>query len=236
MGRAFLEYRSAHRKLTLVERCIRRVAHARLTSVDENRFLGNARITSGHWIWLLHASDGRNRLGLVQPRPRSGDDARLAAAFRHGRNVTAELWVWFDRASGGNSAGIDGNRDARHQPSCPTVRCAGSTRGNTGCSSFTNLSQSAGAPFDGGGLSGGASVSCAPTKGLDVPGPVTLRPSIGRGGIPLGSTELGGAGLSPVAPVAAPPGSPVVSSQPGAARPCQDVSASSSVTAGSSGC
>lgn len=113
---------------------------------------------------------------------------------------------------------------------------AGSMLGNTGCSSFTNLSQSAGAPFDGGGLSGNASVSCAPTKGLDVPGPVTLRPSIGRGGIPLGSTELGGAGLSPVAPVAAPPGSPIVSSQPSAARPCQDVSASSSVTAGSSGC
>lgn len=113
---------------------------------------------------------------------------------------------------------------------------SGSTLGNASCSSFTNLSQSAAAPFDGGGISGGASVSCSPTKGLDIPGPVALRPSIGRAGIPLGSTELGGAGLSPLAPVAAPPGSPVVSSEPGAVRPCQDGSASSLVTAGSRGC
>ena len=90
----------------------------------------------------------------------------------------------------------------------------GSILGNTGCSGFTNLSQSSGAPFDGGGISGGASVSCAPTKGLDVPGPVTLRPSIGRPGIPLGSTELGGAGLSLAAPVSAPSGFPLVSSPP----------------------
>lgn len=112
---------------------------------------------------------------------------------------------------------------------------AGSIFGNTGCSGFTNLSQSSGAPFDGGGISGGASVSCAPTKGLDVPGPVTLRPSIGRAGIPLGSTELGGAGLSSVTPVPAPSGFPLVSSPPTGAPPCQDASAYSSVTAGS-GC
>ena len=113
---------------------------------------------------------------------------------------------------------------------------AGSILGNTACSGFTNLSQSSGAPFDGGGILGGASVSCAPTKGLDVQGPVTLRPSIGRAGIPLGSTELGGAGLSAVTPVPAPPGSPVVSSPPTGARSCQDANASSSVTAGSGGC
>ncbi|MGZ3327808.1 MAG: hypothetical protein ACXU85_11670 [Xanthobacteraceae bacterium] len=39
---------------------------------------------------------------------------------------------------------------------------AGSILGNTGCSGFTNLSQFSGAPFDGGGISGGASTSCAP--------------------------------------------------------------------------
>jgi hypothetical protein len=113
---------------------------------------------------------------------------------------------------------------------------AGSIFGNTGCSGFTNLSQFSGAPFDGGGISGGASTSCAPTKGLDVPGPVTLRASIGRFGIPLGSTELGGAGLSSVAPVPAPSGFPLVSSPATGAPPCQDASASSSVTAGSGGC
>jgi len=114
---------------------------------------------------------------------------------------------------------------------------AGSISGNTGCSGFTNLSQSSGAPFDGGGLSGGASVSCVPTKGLNAPGPVTLRPSLGRAaGIPLGSTELGGAGLSPATPIPAPSGFPLVSSPPTGAAPCQDANASSPVTAGSGGC
>jgi hypothetical protein len=63
-----------------------------------------------------------------------------------------------------------------------------------------------------------------------------LRPSIGRAGIPLGSTELGGAGLSSVAPVPAPSGFPLVSSPATGAPPCQDASASSPVTAGSGGC
>jgi hypothetical protein len=113
---------------------------------------------------------------------------------------------------------------------------AGSILGNTRCSSFTILSQSAGRPFDGGGLSEDASATCAPTKGLEVPGPVTSRPSLGRAGVPLGSTELGGAGLSSVALVPAPSGYPFVSSQPTGTPPCQDASASSSVTAGSGGC
>jgi len=159
-----LEYRFALRQLTLVERGIRRVAHARLTAIDGNQFLGNARITSGHCIQLLHAPAGRHLIGAT---PGVGPAAALSGA--------------------------------------------GSTVGSTGCSGSTNLSQS-GAPYDGGGIPGDASVSCAPTRGLDVSGPVTLRSSVGRAGIPLGSTELGGAGLSAVAPVPAPSGFSLVSS------------------------
>ena len=64
--------------------------------------------------------------------------------------------------------------------------------GNTG---------SPGALFDGGGLSGGASLSCAdsPTPPSALPS-ASLRPV----GLPLGTTELGGAGLSPAAPVPGP--------------------------------
>lgn len=113
---------------------------------------------------------------------------------------------------------------------------AGSASGNAGCSSFTNSSQSSGAPFDGGGISGGASVSCAPTGGLDVSGPVRLRSSVGRAGIPLGSTELGGGGLSAVAPVPGPPGFPRVSPPITDAPPCQAASVPSPVTIGSTGC
>jgi hypothetical protein len=112
----------------------------------------------------------------------------------------------------------------------------GSAVGSTECSSFTNSSQSSGALFDGGGISGGASVSCAPMGGLDVSGPVRFRSSGTRAGIPLGSTELGGAGLSAVAPVPGPLGMPRVSSPATEAPPCQAVSASSPVSSGSGGC
>jgi hypothetical protein len=62
--------------------------------------------------------------------------------------------------------------------------------GNASCSGFSTLLQSSEAPFDGGGISADASVSCALTKDLDVSGPVASRSSVGRAGIPLGSTEL----------------------------------------------
>lgn len=64
--------------------------------------------------------------------------------------------------------------------------------GNTG---------SPGALFDGGGLSGGASLSCADSQTPPSALPsASLRPA----GLPLGATELGGAGLSPAAPVPGP--------------------------------
>lgn len=155
----------------------------------------------------MHASDGRNRLGVVQPRQRSGDDARLAAPSDMDATSPLSLGSRPTVPLVGIPLGSTEVATPSISPAAP-LSAAGSTLGNTGCSRFTNLSQSAGAPFDGGGLSGGTSVSCASTKGLDIPGPVTLRPSIGRAGIPLGSTELGGAGLKPGDPGSCPAGLP----------------------------
>jgi hypothetical protein len=68
--------------------------------------------------------------------------------------------------------------------------CAGS--GNTA---------SPGPLFDGGGLSGGASLSCADSETAPSTLPsVSVRPT----GLPLGATELGGGGLSPASPVPGP--------------------------------
>jgi hypothetical protein len=57
-------------------------------------------------------------------------------------------------------------------------------------------------PFDGGGLSNNSQLSCADSQTLVSPLPSPS--SAGPAGIPLGSTELGGAGISPSAPVATP--------------------------------
>lgn len=61
---------------------------------------------------------------------------------------------------------------------------------------------SSGAPFDGGGVSGSTSLSCA--DGNLIASPLPPSSLIGHVGIPLGATELGGAGVSPAAPVAGP--------------------------------
>jgi hypothetical protein len=62
--------------------------------------------------------------------------------------------------------------------------------------------RSSGTPFDGGGISGTTSLSCADSRNISSPLPSPS--SIGRAGIPLGATEIGGAGISPAAPVAGP--------------------------------
>lgn len=60
-------------------------------------------------------------------------------------------------------------------------------------------SASPGALFDGGGLSGNSSSACA---GSAAAPPLSSSPmTVGRVGIPLGATELGGAGISPSVPV-----------------------------------
>jgi hypothetical protein len=59
----------------------------------------------------------------------------------------------------------------------------------------TDGAQSPGAPFDGGGMSEATSLSCADSRNISssLPSP----PSIGPIRIPLGATEIGGAGISP---------------------------------------
>jgi hypothetical protein len=88
-----------------------------------------------------------------------------------------------------------------------------STMGAIGCSSAGGPTSPAAAPlFDGGGMAGAASSGCAGTGagGSSMPALPTLR--AGRAGIPLGSTELGNAGLSPAPPVSTMFVSPLVPS------------------------
>jgi hypothetical protein len=77
------------------------------------------------------------------------------------------------------------------------------------CAGFDGARSST-APFDGGGM---PSLSCADSQNISSPLPSPS--SIGRVGIPLGATELDGAGISPVPPVAGP-------SLSGAASPITD--------------
>jgi hypothetical protein len=66
--------------------------------------------------------------------------------------------------------------------------------------------------FDGGGTAGTASSACAGTAGAGASMPALPTLRAGRVGIPLGSTELGNAGLSPLPPVSTMLVSPIVPS------------------------
>ena len=107
---------------------------------------------------------------------------------------------------------------------------------NTNCSdSRSSKVRPSGASFDGGGISGNASSSCvttATTNSAGTSNPSAATSSAGRVGIPLGSTELGGAGLSSVAPVPAATVSPIVSSPSSGGIPCTAAHASTTMAAG----
>ena len=62
--------------------------------------------------------------------------------------------------------------------------------------------KSPGALFDGGGLSGNISLSCADER--LPPSALPSSSSVGRVGIPLGASEIGGAGISPSLPLPGP--------------------------------
>jgi hypothetical protein len=74
------------------------------------------------------------------------------------------------------------------------------TMGAAACSDLGNARTSS-ALFDGGGLSGGSSLSCAGSA--KTPSSASSSSAVGRTRIPLGATELGNAGSSPLLP---PPG------------------------------
>ena len=73
--------------------------------------------------------------------------------------------------------------------------------GMTTCAGSDGAGPSA-ALFDGGGLAGSTSLSCADSRPISSPLPSPS--SIGRVGIPLGATELGSAGISPATPATSP--------------------------------
>jgi hypothetical protein len=81
--------------------------------------------------------------------------------------------------------------------------------GMGGCAVSGNAGSS-GALFDGGGLSGSTPLSCADSRQPRAPASSPL--SVGRAGIPLGATELGNAGISPLLPIPGPnqPGGTIV--------------------------
>jgi hypothetical protein len=84
------------------------------------------------------------------------------------------------------------------------------TNGTTGCSVAGEPTfQSAIPLFDGGGMAAVASGACAATGSAGSSTPAQSMPGIGRANIPLGSTELGNAGLSPAPPVSTMFASPI---------------------------
>ena len=83
----------------------------------------------------------------------------------------------------------------------PGISPINPAQGAMGCASSGNTT-STGALFDGGGLSGTSSTNCAGSGVAASPLPSTS--TVGRVGIPLGATEIGGAGISPTVPVPGP--------------------------------
>ncbi|WP_027555451.1 hypothetical protein [Bradyrhizobium sp. Cp5.3] len=83
----------------------------------------------------------------------------------------------------------------------PGVSPISPAQGMANCATSSNAG-APGALFDGGGLAGGSSVPC--TGSATSPSALPSASTVGRVGIPLGATELGGAGLSPTVPVPGP--------------------------------
>jgi hypothetical protein len=71
----------------------------------------------------------------------------------------------------------------------------------TACAAPYGAGSSA-APFDGGANSSATSLSCADSRNTS--SPLRSPLSIGRAEVPLGATEIAGAGISPAEPVAGP--------------------------------
>lgn len=94
-----------------------------------------------------------------------------------------------------------------------------------------------GAIFDGGGLSGHSSAGCAARGTTSIVRPmISTSSSVGPIGtrsdsIPLGSTELGSAGLSPALSLPLPASSPIGSSPPTEAMRCPTDGATTTTTA-----
>jgi hypothetical protein len=127
-------------------------------------------------------------------------------------------------------------------PSTSTVSTCGGIGGSLPQASFGAGASSAGEPsgmgssmtgasslatFDGGGMAGSASGACAASTGSSLAGPAASAStgigavsSVGRVGIPMGSTELGVGGLSPLSSLlTANPSAPLMTLTPLVAIP-----------------
>lgn len=103
------------------------------------------------------------------------------------------------------------------------------TSGNSVCVSvLSSTSQTSAALFDGGMAAGGPS-TCAATTGTASGSAITTSP-IGRSGVPLGSTEIANAGLSPMSPLPALVIPPTASSTLNAIVTCPSTGASPTPT------
>ncbi|MGY3036999.1 hypothetical protein ACVIIV_006169 [Bradyrhizobium sp. USDA 4354] len=99
----------------------------------------------------------------------------------------------------------------------PGISPINPSQGMTNCAVSGN-GGSSGALFDGGGLSGSSSLGCP--NGTTTQSPLPPSTSmVGRVGIPLGSTELGGGGISPSVPVPGPTSMGSTSSISGSGNP-----------------
>ncbi|MET4196579.1 hypothetical protein ABIA95_000879 [Bradyrhizobium sp. LA8.1] len=98
----------------------------------------------------------------------------------------------------------------------PGISPLNPAQSTTGCAGSGNTASS-GALFDGGGLSGGSSVTC--NGSITAASPLPSASTVGRVGIPLGATELGGAGISPSVPVQGPAATDSTTSISGSSNP-----------------
>ncbi|WP_158237541.1 hypothetical protein [Bradyrhizobium forestalis] len=99
----------------------------------------------------------------------------------------------------------------------PGISPINPSQGMTNCAVSDNAGSS-GALFDGGGLSGSSSLGCPSGTTTQSPLPPSTS-TVGRVGIPLGSTELGGGGISPSVPVPGPTSMGSTSSISGSGNP-----------------
>jgi hypothetical protein len=208
-GRAFWKYRCFANSLLSDERQQSRSTADVGTALFEQPQRATIQITQDRVCWSLHVVGHWRRMAAVSSSLRTGRIFGRAAAGRNVRDFPDDFPLTFPLPSGSTQpAGIPLGSTEIATPGISPVAPSQSTLMES-CAGFDGARSST-ALFDGGGMS---SLSCADSQTISSPLPSPS--SIGRVGIPLGATELGGAGISPAAPVAGP-------SLSGAASPITD--------------
>jgi hypothetical protein len=188
-GRAFSEYQCLRRSLSFVsgERLGARTMLEQLPPISKHTRPGSGKVTS-----LLLNATLTFGIGWLLPATVTAQITSPGMPPPVGMGATSPFASGATRPAGIPLGSTEIATPGLAAVGPPPGTCAGS--GNGG---------SPGALFDGGGLSG-TSLSCADSR---IPAAALPSPSsAGRVGIPLGATELLGAGVSPAVPV---PGSPL---------------------------